>query len=405
MDRSRETLLRVESNDPTLKVIRIDWRADTLIGGQIEGYIKFNANDVGDYTTLGASIARNTQLRVLNIFVCNTGHTDTAAASDFIDGLKQNTSINSLRLQCNDNIVAGNDINGILEAYRLNGNLTRLSIGYTGNIELYIPRVRGFTNLNYVSLHRCNISSEQLLSIVEAIRGHRLLEELHLVYNSIGNAGCGALASLLEDPNSNLRDLLLTRNNIGNEGAVLLANSLANNTKLQRLWLGKNPIDWTNAQNAFSKLLCNTSSMNGIHSSNHMLESLCAYREDFEREVVGVQLASLLELNMSTDNKSLVAIKKILKCYPNIDMEPHFKWGSEEPNLKSLPFVVAWFEKASEAVAEEDRGSDSIGARKLSAIYQFAQAMPLLFVTPRGASGNADTEEVCSGGGTVAEQH
>ena len=183
MDRSRETLLRVESNDPTLKVIRIDWRADTLIGGQIEGYyIKFNANDVGDYTTLGASIARNTQLRVLNIFVCNTGHTDTAAASDFIDGLKQNTSINSLRLQCNDNIVAGNDINGILEAYRLNGNLTRLSIGYTGNIELYIPRVRGFTNLNYVSLHRCNISSEQLLSIVEAIRGHRLLEELHLVY-------------------------------------------------------------------------------------------------------------------------------------------------------------------------------------------------------------------------------
>ena len=82
-------------------------------------------------------------------------------------------------------------------------------------------------------------------------------------------------------------------------------------------------------------------------------------------------------------NKSHVAIKKILKYHPNIDMEPFFEWNMEgegERNLKALPYVIAWFEKAEEAVAGEEESSYNIEERKLSAIYQFAQAMPLLFV-------------------------
>ena len=47
---------------------------------------------------------------------------------------------------------------------------------------------------------------------------------------------------------------------------------------------------------------------------------------------------------------------------------------------KALPYVIAWFEKAEEAVAGEEEWSYNIEERKLSAIYQFAQAMPLLFV-------------------------
>ena len=81
-------------------------------------------------------------------------------------------------------------------------------------------------------------------------------------------------------------------------------------------------------------------------------------------------------------NKSHVAIKKILKYHPNIDMEPLFEWNMEgdgERDLKALPYVVAWFERAGEAVAG-DRNSYKMGERKLSAIYQFAKAMPLLFV-------------------------
>ena len=72
--------------------------------------------------------------------------------------------------------------------------------------------------------------------------------------------------------------------------------------------------------------------------------------------------------------------------------------------MKALPYVVAWFERASEAVAEvngfeqltdcEDEDSDeerfgfagqavergkSVETKKLSAIYQFARSMPLMF--------------------------
>lgn len=65
--------------------------------------------------------------------------------------------------------------------------------------------------------------------------------------------------------------------------------------------------------------------------------------------------------------------------------------GSEEGEwtIKALPSVIAWFERAKEAV---DQGDYPIGAlikdnhdyqveeKRLSAIYQFVRDMPLLFV-------------------------
>ena len=55
--------------------------------------------------------------------------------------------------------------------------------------------------------------------------------------------------------------------------------------------------------------------------------------------------------------------------------------GDGERDLKALPYVVAWFDRAEEAVAGyEDVESYNIRAKMLSAIYQFACDMPLLFV-------------------------
>ena len=76
-------------------------------------------------------------------------------------------------------------------------------------------------------------------------------------------------------------------------------------------------------------------------------------------------------------NKSHVAIKKVLKYHPNTDMEPLFEWNTEgegERDLKALPYVlpyvVAWFERAGEAVADDEGESVVVDVRKLSAIYQ-----------------------------------
>ena len=99
------------------------------------------------------------------------------------------------------------------------------------------------------------------------------------------------------------------------------------------------------------------------------------------------ELDSLLHLNMNT-NKSHVAIKKILQNHPYysnaLDMEPFFEWNMEgegERDLKALPYVIAWFEKTTKAMVDAGMGGTyDIKKRKLTAIYQFAQAMPVLFV-------------------------
>ena len=65
-------------------------------------------------------------------------------------------------------------------------------------------------------------------------------------------------------------------------------------------------------------------------------------------------------------------------------MLPFFEWNMEgegESDLKALPYVIAWFDRAGEAVAnDEERGRYNIDGRKLSSMYQFAKAMPLFFV-------------------------
>ena len=122
----------------------------------------------------------------------------------------------------------------------------------------------------------------------------------------------------------------------------------------------------------FSNILCNTSNINNTYSSNHTLETLSWNH-------VG-QLESLLALNEGT-NKSHVGMRKILQYHPNIDMEPLFQWDAEgEQTLKALPHIINWFEKAKVAVEDEvEDVCDRIEDRMLSAIVQFAKAMPLLF--------------------------
>ena len=222
------------------------------------------------------------------------------------------------------------------------------------------------------------------------------MSSVSLDSNRIGNAGCDVLANFLIDPNCNLLHLDLGgRNDIDNDGVSTLANSLSNNTTMKQLYLRGNPID-RRVDDVFSKVLCNTSNIDSIYSSNHTLGVLILEHRK------GEQLASLLNMNRDT-NKSNVAIKKILKYHPrDIDMEPFFEWNMEgdgERDLKALPYVVAWFERAGEAVAgtvsdsEEssvDEGEANgkskdcerykIDKRKLTAMYQFAKAMPLLFV-------------------------
>jgi len=70
-----------------------------------------------------------------------------------------------------------------------------------------------------------------------------------------------------------------------------------------------------------------------------------------------------------------------------MDMRPFFQLGSDdeeekEGNQKALPYLIAWFDRAREAVtkSDEEEGGYTVEERKLSSIYQYVRAMPLRFV-------------------------
>ena len=122
---------------------------------------------------------------------------------------------------------------------------------------------------------------------------------------------------------------------------------------------------------AFSKLLCDTTSINATFLSNHTLYHLGGIRDDAR----GVILP-LLALNYRDDKKEVATIK-ILQNHNDFDMLPFFEW-----EFKVLPLVLSWFERAS--VFEMPRGFEpNIEKRKLSTIYQFVRGMPLLYVETR----------------------
>jgi len=390
---SQETLRRVKENDESLKTLWIGGTVHIAMGDQGNEVVTvrvhvvtlelgddagvFNPSNDSEFSSLGEYVAENTHLKELV-------HVGGRVGLD-AECLRHHSSIHKLKLICGGHDISEGAVYDIFQVYQEKGNLTSLYIDHAilqnGGDNVLVNTLRSCANLQRIILCRCDINGEQMLAIVEAIRGHNMLEELHLFGNSIDNVGCGALATLLDNPNCNLRHLSLLCNNIDNEGAITIVNSLTNNTGLQKLDLRNNPINYQSViEESFSKVLCNTSSISNVYSSNHTLKML-------EPHYVGGLLSSQLKLNRGGASKTAIAMKKILKHYPDMDMEPMFEWDAEEgeQNLKALPYVVDWFERAESAFQYDWSNYDKkeerfiVEKRKLDAINQFARAMPLLF--------------------------
>ena len=106
---------------------------------------------------------------------------------------------------------------------------------------------------------------------------------------------------------------------------------------------------------AFSSILCDTSSITATYSSNHSLQSL-GYCDNMPEDI-----ETSLRLN-SGQYKSDVAAFKILQTHRHLDMRPLF-----DRKLVLLPHVVAWLKCFAEL---------RLGL-KLSSIYEFVRAMPM----------------------------
>ena len=133
---SQETLRRVESNDDTLTTLKIK-------NCNFDRNGRFNSSDGRDFSTLDSSIGENTRMTKL-VVVLNDDIALDVTDRGFFEGIKRNSSISELVLNCENRGVVDELVHEILKAYHTNNNLTRLyaSPGLTYKTEEILLSLR-----------------------------------------------------------------------------------------------------------------------------------------------------------------------------------------------------------------------------------------------------------------------
>ena len=247
--------------------------------------------------------------------------------------------------------------------------LTYMSIGRSECSALATLLSNTTKQLQTLDLDGNNIDDEGIEALTHAISGSNL-QVLDLSRNqTITIRGWERLSTLLETPYSNLERLSLQYNNIGDEGALIFTNALKGNCKLKVLSLHGNGVT-TEGWIPFSRLLCDTSSVNSTFLSNHTLG-------DFGTHGVGDVPTGVLSfriLNSSSEDKGQIAMTKILQHHSHFNMEPFFEW-----EFKVLPLMIAWLEKARALTSNFE---EKIKRTKLSITYDFVREFPMLYIEP-----------------------
>ena len=377
---------RVQQNDAELLSLCIQDYCAVSPFNELGGFF---STDDNDFAKLGSVIGENTHLGSLSVLL----HNDELVTNRrlLFDGLRRNTSISKLSINCyNSNIIVGGLIYEVVKVYQEKKSLIEFSINrarlQNGGEEIITATLRNCLDMKCIRVDGCDMTDELFSQMFDAMVPLSKLKTICFGEHRIGNSVCISIANLLANTKSSKLDHLnILDNHIDTEGARIIANSLPNNTTLQNLFIRDNPFDQNIIYGILSTVLCNTFSINDIYFSNHTLKQVD--HADEYHTVAGVQLVRLLNINKEGANKSHIAIEKILKHHPNIDMEPLFEWDAEEGerNLKALPYVVDWFRRAGVA---DVHGRYNVEERKLSAIHQFTKGMPLLFEGIKGDKSN-----------------
>ena len=318
-----------------------------------------NINDDG-LNVLGTVLGNNSTLKVLDLGRCR--NVTSAGWVTFFERLSgSQTSVLREFRGPNNNI----DDEGLAAFANVVSNNPKLK-----NIRLYSnPSISaaGWQTF-FTSLHNCdtlleelylwdnNINDAAVTSMVDALNGIESLSRLDLSDNpSVSPAGLIALSTLLQHPNSSLKDLTISTDdetpNINDEVAMSYANALVNNKSITTLDFGGEDNNTLTAVgwDALANVLCNKTSIESIYSSNHTLYEVGYWSSDSSNPT---NLLSLLALNKDK-NKSEVARQKIVqyhftndgKIEEFVDMEvcvmPHaISWIGRVSSLHSLLYNV-----------------------------------------------------------------
>eukprot|EP00985_Skeletonema_marinoi_P021757 scaffold13520_cov158-Skeletonema_marinoi.AAC.4 len=325
--------------------------------------------DLGDqgFENLGYFLRNNNALTslIFEAFEAQTAHNIAMALEQC-----RHSSFRSFGLETTN--ISDEGFAEIVTALRTQSQLEKLhlkynNIGRDGCVALGNTFRRWeASNLTYLDLSNNNIDDIGLQALVEGMTNCSNLEQLYLSDNGqITAAGIRSISPLLQSETCSLEVLSLYRIKFGDNGAIALADGLRGNKSMRNLFFaptlaGITDVGWS----AFSKLLCDTSSINNTYLSNHTLERIGDGCSDYDANPPDIEQYRA----WNKDERRDAAICKILESHPDLDMEPFFQW-----KLKFLPVIINWFGRAQEAGLEQ-----SLGGRKLSSVYSFFRGMPML---------------------------
>jgi hypothetical protein len=204
-----------------------------------------------------------------------------------------------------------------------------------------------------------------LESLASALTGNVHLKELHLckTMNTMPATSDGwqNFATILHNPNSALKELFLTGNAINDNIITAFASALTNNKQLRKFLIGGireglsvlgqiTSVGYA----AFSRMLCDTSTILNTYNSNHTLTQAGLKHTD---------ICPLLSINQKHSIRQAARIKIIRSHFSGSIINTQV---FNEMKLSVLPTAIAWM----------CRNNGSHGGRNL--MYEFLRKEPLV---------------------------
>ena len=322
-------IINCKFDDASLKDIALGIRGLSCLEKlHMWNYSSINSIDIEGAEAIG-SLLQDLSGSIVNLKLYNVRFNNESSIQMIVNGLRGNTKLEHLTLS----------------------GTGGSSIRNTGCESIATLLQDSTCNITELSLSRCDINNESVTKIMRSLIGNIKLEDIDLSGNNIGRSGCESIATLLQDRNSNINKISLSQNEIDDSCATILAQALVGNNKLKRLDLSGN---WGIRRGWLDFIAILTNNFN---------HTLCSLGEGIGN--MPLILSSLLKLNLA------------------VEMEPLFELDSKDDERKpnALPSVIDWFDRRDRE-SNEDGKVDTINVRtrKLSAIFQFARAMPLKFV-------------------------
>ena len=344
--------------------------ADGLASMKSLKSLDLSFNDIGDegLQALAASLTNSNDLEQLDVS-CN-GSFSAIGLKSLAHALPEASYLKELHLRSNS--INDEGLKALAVGLTTHNTLERLDLSRNAisSDGLQALTAANTSSLRWLSLESNAIDDEAVKVLVEGMENLCNVEALTLSRNRVTASGLSVLINIFHRESCSLKEIDLDGMDIGDGEAEVLAEGSRGNTSLTKLFCDQTNVTalgWS----AFSRLLCDTSSVNNTYLSNHTLEVIgCRYGS-----LYGIPSSIQRYLKLNKQSQYDVPICKILVSHSTLDMTPFFQW-----RLKLLPLVVAWFERARSCLGYVEESMTSFETRELSSVYQFIRGLPLLVV-------------------------